>query len=195
MEDVPQWITDTIGVLPDPFYIQIIGRPKNGKTSFTMKLVRDLAVRYDCFYSSMEEGDSKTIQDAFKRVSMEEVKGKVMLGDGFYFNDLMAYLRGPGKRKKIIVIDSLDYMKLTKHQYIKLTESFPSKSFIVICWGGKKARDFVCDDYYGNQIKHMMGAIVGVENFQAETIGRYGPTEKYTIWAKGVKKTTQQTLF
>ena len=192
LEEVPQWIMDALGVLPDPFHIQIIGRPKNGKTSFTMQLVKALADRYSVFYSSMEEGDSKTIQDAYQRVNMEEVNGKVMLGDGFYFADLMDYLRGPGKRKKIVVIDSLDYMKLTKAQYIKLIEAFPRKSFIVICWGGRKGRDFVCDDYFGNKIKHMMGAIVGVENFKTHTVGRYGPCESYTIWERGVKQEAKQ---
>lgn len=188
LDNVPEWIQNTIGTLPDPFYIQVIGRPKNGKTSLIMNLVRSLAEQFDCFYNSLEEGDSKTIQDAYIRSDMQAVAGKVMLGDGFYFNDLMDYLHGAGKRKKIVVIDSLDYMKLTKLQYIKLIETFPSKSFIVICWGGRKGKDFVCDDYYGNQIKHMMGAIIGVEGFVAETIGRYGPTEPYTIWAKGAKK-------
>lgn len=192
MEDVPEWITNTLGVLPDPFHIQIIGRPKNGKTSFTMQLVRALAESKSIFYSSMEEGDSKTIQDAFQRVHMEDVAGKVMLGDGFYFNDLMEYLRGPGKRKQIVVIDSLDYMKLTKIQYIKLVEAFPRKSFIIICWGGLKGRDWVCDDFFGNKIKHMMGAIVGVGNFKTHTVGRYGPTESYTIWEKGVKAQPKQ---
>lgn len=188
MEDIPDWITDTIGTLPDPFHIQIIGRPKNGKTSFVMQLVRALAERKSIFYSSMEEGDSKTIQDAYKRVNMEEVAGKVMLGDGYYFNDLMAELRGESRRKQIVVIDSLDYMKLTKAQYIKLIEAFPRKSFIIICWGGLKGRDWVCDDFFGNKIKHMMGAIVGVSNFKTHTVGRYGPTESYTIWEKGVRK-------
>jgi hypothetical protein len=187
LEEIPQWITDTVGVLPDPFHIQVIGKPKNGKTSFVMQLVKSLASRYDIFYSSLEEGDSKTIQDAFKRVNMTEVAGKVMLGDGFYFNQLMEYLRGPGRRKKIVVIDSLDYMKLTKIQYIKLIETFPRKSFIIICWGGMKAREFVCDDYYGNQIKYMMGAIVGVSSFKTHTVGRYGPCESHTIWAEGAK--------
>jgi len=194
MEGIPEWITNSFGCLPDPFYIQIIGRPKNGKTSLTMQLIKDLATVHNCFYSSMEEGDSKTIQDAFKRVNMGEVTGKVMLGDGFYFNDLVTYLKGPGKRKKIIVLDSLDYMKLTKIQYIRLIELFPSKSFIVICWGSKKGREVVCDDYYGNKIKHMMGAIVCVDNFTAETIGRYGPTERYVIWDKGVKKPSQMSI-
>lgn len=194
MEDVPQWITDCIGILPDPFHIQLIGRPKNGKTSFVMQLVRALGERYQVFYSSMEEGDSKTIQDAFRRVDMGAVAGKVMLGDGFYFADLMEYLRGPGKRKKIVVIDSLDYMKLTKAQYIKLVETFPRKSFIIICWGGRKGRDFVCDDYFGNKIKHMMGAIIGVEGFKTHTVGRYGPAESYTIWEKGVKNSPRQMM-
>lgn len=183
LDNVPDWIVNILGRLPDPFYIQVIGRPKNGKTTFAMQVVKGLAMSgYNVWYNSKEEGDCVTIQDAYKLVGMKVVKGYVFLGDGYYFDDMMEYLHGPGKRKKIVVIDSLDYMKLTKRQFIKLTETFPSKSFMVLCWGGKKGHEWVCDDYYGNQIRHMMGSIVGVQDYIVESRGRYGPTELYSVY-------------
>ena len=184
LENVPEWITNTFGVLPDPFHIQVIGRPKNGKTSVIMKFAKDMSIAgYHTWYNSKEEGDSKTVQDAYLRVDMKKAAGKMFLGDGYYYQDMREYLKdGAGKRKKIVIIDSLDYIKLTKKQYIQLIEENPTKSFVVICWGGKKGTEWVCDDYYGNQIKHMMGMITGVQSFIVESRGRYGPTEPYSIW-------------
>jgi hypothetical protein len=198
LEDVEPWVQNTLGVLPDPFHIQVIGRPKNGKTSFVMRLVKSLAVSgYTTWYNSKEEGKCKTIQDAYRLAKMKDVAGMVMLGQDYYFNDMMDYLAGPGKRKKIVVIDSLDYVKLTKKQYIKLTEAHPRKSFIVVCWGQRKGKEFVCDDYYGNQLKYMMGSIVGVEGHIVESKGRYGPTEPFALWPEKYplrRKSNQQQI-
>lgn len=180
LEGLEQWVTDTFGRLPDPFHLLIIGKRKNGKTTLTMQLCKSLARRYKVFYSSREEGDSITIQEQFIRHSMAEVTGNFFLGDGFGFTELVDKLKQT--YYKIIVIDSLDYMKLTKQQYIKLVETFPTKSFIIVCWGERKGKDWVADDYYANQIAYMVGAVVGVADFKANCIGRYGPTEEHVIW-------------
>jgi hypothetical protein len=192
LEDVDQWVIDALGRLPDPFHIIVIGKRKNGKTSFVMKLCKSLAKKYKIFYSSREEGDSVTIQDAYKRVDMKEVAGKMFLGDGFSFEELVEKLKAT--YYKIVVIDSLDYMKLTKIQYQTLIETFPRKSFIIICWGQKKGRDWVADDYFGNKIAFMVGAVVGIADFKTDVIGRYGPTDEYVIWEKKPSKGTQLKL-
>lgn len=187
IEGLPDRVTNALGILPDPFHIVVTGKRKNGKTSFVMQMVKELGkAGLKVFYNSLEEGDSKTIQDAFIRSNMVEAKGKVMLGDGFYFDDLMELLRN--SNYKVVVIDSLDYMKLTKRNYIKMVETFPRKSFIILTWGQKKGNVFTSDDYYGRQIEYMVGAVVGVDDFTATAIGRYGPTEPYDIWPNKPKK-------
>lgn len=181
-----------VGVLPDPFSMIVVGQPKNGKTSFIMRLCRHLAERYKVFYSSLEEGDSKTIQDALILAKMEEVTGNFFLGDGYFFNELVAKLKQKNS-PKIIVIDSHDYMKLTIYQWQKLEKMFPRKSWIIICWGKASAKDFaVPDDYFAKKIKYKVGTVVLVRDFIAESRGRYGPTEPYTIWDKRKPKQGDQ---
>jgi len=197
IEGLPEWVTDTFGMLPDPFHIQVIGMPKNGKTSLVMRLTHAISELREVLYVSKEEGDSSTVQEAYIRENMHERVGKVFLGDSFSFKKVQEYLRtGGGKKKKVVVLDSSDYLNLTKQQYAELISEFKKTSFVVISWGVRKGHEWKCRSAYGDQIKHMMGAVCGVENFHAQTIGRYGPTIDYTIWDKAPKQhNNQMTLF
>lgn len=173
-----------IGTLPDPFSMIVIGQPKNGKTSFVMRLCRHLADYHKVFYSSLEEGDSKTIQDALILANMQDVVGSFFLGDGYTYADLWEKLDKP-RSPKIIVIDSLDYMKLTFEQWKKLNKKYPNKSWIIICWGKYSSKEFaIPDDYFGRKIKYQVGTVVRVQDFIVETRGRYGSTEKLVLWNK-----------
>lgn len=170
---------NAVGQLADPFTLLVFGRPKNGKTSFIMKLCKYLTKFGKVYYNSAEEGDSKTIQDALILAKMNEVDaGKFILGDNDSFDEMCQKLTK--NRAKVAVIDSLDYMKLTTQQYKKLISKFPNKSFIIISWekAGKPG------SFYAKEIEFQVGAVVHVKNFVAKTVGRYGPTEPYVIWNK-----------
>jgi hypothetical protein len=140
-------------------------------------------------YNSCEEGDSKTIQDAFIRQGMDEVKGKFFLGDNLSFNDMCDYLDKP-RRPNTVIIDSLDYMHLTQQQYKKMVARFGKrKNIIVVCWGDETGKDFMePDDYHARKIKYMVGGLVLVKNFIATSRGRYGSTIPHVIWEEGAKK-------
>ena len=186
--DIVNWNFRRVN-LPDPWFrhlgdasknfrMLVQGKPKNGKTDYVMKLTKMLAEHYGkVFYNSIEEGKSKTLQEAVVRNNMDEVKGKWMLA-------------GPGERtfdgywKKIIrpqsgqilVIDSLDYMKLTFDQYMQLHERFKNrKAIIVVCWSDPK-------DVVAKKIEYTMDMVVTVKNFKAHIRSRFGGNETYTIW-------------
>jgi hypothetical protein len=172
------WL-DSFGAPSDPFHALIYGHPKNGKTSLCMRFAKYLTGFGKVFYSSIEEGDTKTTQDAFHREKMNEIEdGKFMLGDQYFFNDLVEYLKKP-RTGKFIFIDSRDYMKLTSQQYIKLITLFPSKSFI-ICWeqAGKPAGKFAKD------IEYMVDIVVHVHDFKARVRSRFGGCKDFIIWDK-----------
>jgi hypothetical protein len=172
---------DSFGLPSDPFHMLVFGHPKNGKTTFMMRFAKYLATHHGkVFYSSIEEGDTKTTQDAFIREKMDEIPdGKFMLGDQFFFTDLVEYLKG-ANRGKFVFIDSRDYMKLTAQQYIKLITLFPNKSFIIICWeaAGKPAGKFAKD------IEYMVDVVVHVNDFKAKCRGRFGGNKDFVILNK-----------
>jgi hypothetical protein len=182
---------DSFGLPADPFRMLVYGLPKNGKTTFMMRFAKYLAMNFGkVFYSSIEEGDTKTTQDVFNREKMDEIPdGKFMLGDQYFFTDLVEYLKGPN-RGKFIFIDSRDYMKLTAQQYIKLTTLFPNKSFIIICWeqAGKPAGKFAKD------IEFMVDIVVHVSDFKAKCRGRFGGLKDFVIMDKKAKVGDQLKL-
>jgi KaiC/GvpD/RAD55 family RecA-like ATPase len=182
-----EWI-DGVGLLSKPFTLLVYGKPKNGKTSFVMKLCKHLTKFGKVYYNSAEEGDSKTIQDALILAKMEESPaGKFMIGDRDTFLEMKEKLAKKNSGA-FVVIDSIDYLYFDVHQYKKLIEEFPNKSFIIISWekGGEPKSQAARD------IKHMVGAVVHVKNHVAHTIGRYGPTEPYVIWDKKAPKKEEQ---
>jgi len=181
---------ESFGLPSDPFHALVYGHPKNGKTTFMMRFAKYLTQFGKVFYSSIEEGDTKTTQDVFVREKMDEIEdGKFMLGDQYFFHDLVEYLKGKN-RGKFIFIDSRDYMKLTAQQPIKLITLFPHKSFIIICWeqAGKPAGKFAKD------IEYMVDIVVHVHEFKAKCRSRFGGGKDFIIWNKKPKVGDQLQL-
>jgi predicted ATP-dependent serine protease len=173
------WL-ESFGHLSDPFRMLVYGLPKNGKTTLIMSFCKYLTRFGKVFYDSIEEGDSSTIQDAYVRAKMDELPdGKFMLGDRFFFADLVEYLKKPNSGR-FVVIDSRDYINLTSLQWKKLTVMFPKKSFILICWeaAGKPLGKFAKD------IEFMVDVVVHVKNHRAKAVGRFGGGKEYVIWDK-----------
>lgn len=108
----------------------IMGPPKNGKTSFAMMVAKYLTNFGRVYYNSIEEGFSKTIQLAFKRVDMSETKGKLILAQE-NFNQMYTRL-SRHKSPDIVIIDSLQFMELEFSEYKKLKVDFANKIFIFI---------------------------------------------------------------
>lgn len=186
---IPQKWVDAIGEISDPFTWMVFGHPKNGKTSFLLQFCKDIATSgIKVYYNSMEEGHSKTLQDAFIRVGMSDIpNGMFSLGDRDTLDAMMLKLKT--NRARVVVIDSRDYMKLTADQWKRLTNAFPKKSFVLVCWeqAGKPMGK------YAKDIAYMVSMITHVSNFTATTNGRFGAGLKYTIWNK--VKTSPGELF
>lgn len=168
-----------LGDISAPFRWLVFGLPKNGKTTFVLSFCKDVCEFSKVYYNSMEEGDSKTMQEALKRVGMGDTKpGRFMLGDRDTFAEMMVKLQK--NRAQVVVIDSRDYMKLTTDQYKRLTTAFPKKSFILVCWeqSGKPLGK------YAKDIEFMVDMVTHVSRFQALTNGRFGAQLRYKIWDK-----------
>ncbi|HUM50457.1 MAG TPA: hypothetical protein PK431_01530 [Chitinophagales bacterium] len=171
-----------IGVPEKNFSCFIQGGSGNGKTDYCVKFAKYLSEFAKVLYVSHEEGISKSIQEAFARNNMHEVSGKVVLAEKATVAELIVYL----KRKnspKIMIIDSLDYMNLTKADYIKIRESCPKKAVIIISWSEGKEPATTA----GKKIKYMCDIKINVSNFRAYPASRYGGHDPYIIWDKSKK--------
>lgn len=154
----------------------IYGPPKNGKTSFAMKLVKYLTKFRRVAYNSVEEGLSLTIQMAMDRVQMSQVGSKVILLEKETTEELVTRL-DKKKSPDIIVIDSVQFMELKFSEYKMLKERYPNKLFIYISHVEGKTPD-------GSTAKRIWrdaNVIFRIEGFKAFTTSRYGGEGDITI--------------
>ena len=166
---------DSFGEVEDASRWLIYGESGNGKTDFCVKLAKELSRHKKVAYLSKEEGDKSTLQEAYKR---NEMKGSnVQIWVDFSFQDVVSELRSK-RSPKIVIIDSIDYMSITKAQYIELDQLFPQVMLIFVCWGqGKKPMSDI-----GKGIEFMVDVKVHIEKYVAFPKSRYGGNLPYVIW-------------
>jgi hypothetical protein len=187
----------TFGEPEKNFKMCIWGASGNGKTDFCVQFSKYLTQFGKVYYNSFEEGVSKSLQAAFNRHEMMEVKGKIIVGDRETFPEVMQRLRQRNS-PHFTIIDSLDYMNFKKEHYKLLVETFPHKSFIFISWqSGSEPKTAAAKD-----IKYMSDIKVHVKLYNAYPMCRYGGNEVFNIWdkyklepAEKPKKPTLPTLF
>jgi len=147
----------------------IYGPPKNGKTSFAMKLVKYLTNFKRAAYNPVEEGLSRTIQMAMDRVNMDEVGNKLILLDKENVQELIERL-DRHKSPDIIVNDSIQFMELKFSEYKLLKERYPKKLFIYI----SHVEGSVPDGNTAKRIWRDANVIFRIEGFTAFVTSRYG---------------------
>lgn len=166
----------------------IYGDSGSGKTTFCIKLAKELSNHGKVYYNSCEQGESRSLQKVCQLCNVEEVKqSQIMFGDRDTFEEMMEKLKR--NRAKFVFIDSLQYANLTTEKYKKLIEKYPKKSFIIISWskGGKPKGE------YGKAIEYMVDIKIVVHRGIAKAASRFGHTEPYKIFDAPQKVQQGQT--
>lgn len=174
-----KWL-EAMGRPEKNFKMIIYGKPKNGKTEFCIQFAKYMTKFGKVLYNSFEQGHSKSLQDAFRRQNMQDVKGKIIVTHKEKYQDMFNRL----KRKKspqIVFIDSLQYIKLSGDQWKELIETFPRKVFIVIshAQGDEPKGEGAITIQYDVDIS------VLVKGFAAHCQGRFGGGSEIIIWEEG----------
>lgn len=158
------------------------GQSGNGKSSFTMQLVRELATIGKVFYNALEEGTRKTMQDNVKRSDLASVRRNVVIG-----KESMAEMSeriSKRKRPQFYVIDSYQYARMTWRQYVEFKDKHSDVLLIFISHAeGKRPKGKAADD-----VKYDADLKIWVEGYKAISNGRYNPGGEYVIWEDGANK-------
>lgn len=171
-----------IGHLQSNATILIIGPPKQGKSDYTMKLVKELALNgTKTFYNSSEEGKSSTLKENVIRNNMQEVAGKVIFGNREPFDKLLKRMQGPNSGG-VLVLDSWDYMHLTEKKFQELRTALKNKMIIIICW----AHGARPDSSEARKIEHHADVIVKVSNLTAIPVSRFGGNERLKFGERSI---------
>jgi hypothetical protein len=169
-----------IGLPEKGFKMLIWGASGSGKTTFTMHLCKALAGLGRVYYNSIEEGEGRTIQNAFKRAGLQDVPAeKFALGDRHSYDEMVEVLAAKRNRIQFVVIDSIQYLNLTAAQYKNLVSLFPRKTFILISWekaGGAPKGE------HAQGIRYMVDVKCYVKKGVAVADSRFGATEPFVIF-------------
>lgn len=189
--NLPEAFTRSFGDIEDAFDCIIYGNSGNGKTNFTVAVIKDLmqALHQKCIYISFEEGHTKTLQKTMiqRHDMLNQVGNLLEIMDHTTYDDLVKRM---AKRKsaKIWVIDSLQASHLTEQQCANLKQRFvmsrKKKIIIYISWAeGKKPKGSVAQavEYYAH-VK------VRVEGLIAFFKSRFGGNRNYVVWEEGAKR-------
>jgi predicted ATP-dependent serine protease len=128
----PEWQA-AIGLPSVGFSMLIYGPSGNGKTTFALKLCKELNRFGQVYYNSVEQGQGLSLQQALRQCNMEECEHHpFMIGDRDNFNDMVEKLSVKRQKTRFAVIDSLQYIELTVERFKLLQQKLPHISFIII---------------------------------------------------------------
>jgi DNA replication protein DnaC len=198
VDNLPDAFTRSFGDIEDAFDCIIYGNSGNGKTNFTVDIIKCLvlALKQKCMYISYEEGHTKTLQKTMiERHDMLNLVGNLVeiLDHATYeeLEKLMSRKRSP----KVYVIDSLQASRLTEEQCASLKQRFvmsrKKKILIYISWAdGKRPKGAVAQavEYYAH-VK------IRVEGFIAFFKSRFGGNRNYVVWEEGARRYWQTKPF
>lgn len=156
------------------------GASGNGKTRFALQLCKYLCRFGRVAYDSLEEGLSKSMQNAIIDIGMKDVSRRFVLLDKENITELSERLHRR-KSPDIIVIDSVQYTGLNYGDYKKLREEFPRKLFILVSHAdGREPAGRVA-----KSIRYDASVKIRIEGYKAFPVSRYGGGEAFTVWEKG----------
>jgi len=155
----------------------IWGDSGNGKTTFAMKLAKELCKYALVAYDSLEEGASLTMRNTMERCGMMDVNKRFLLLDAEPLDQLSIRLKRQ-RSPEIVIIDSFQYTQMTYKQYIQFKEANKKKLLIFISHADGKQPN-------GRAAKSVMYDAtlkIRVEGFRAFSKGRFiGPVGHYDV--------------
>ena len=166
----------------------VYGLSGHGKTSFNMQLARNLCSYKRVQYNTLEEGARKSFRDAMERNHMHLAKHRFSINSEDY-NELLKRVENR-KGHRIIIVDSIQYLGITKTEYRKLKSlalQFKKLIIFVSHARGRKPLGALAEFVeYDADVK------IRVEGFTAFIKSRYGGGQDYIIWPEGAAKYWQK---
>lgn len=163
----------------------IWGNSGNGKTSFVLQLLKYLSGFGKVAYNSLEEGGAHTLQQAFVRNNMADIRHKLLVIDGESLAEMQQRL-DKKRSPDVYVVDSLQYAGINYEQYKTIKERFRHKLIIYV----SHADGRLPDGRAARKIMYDATLKIWVEGYRAISKGRYvGPNGGiYTVWEEGSTK-------
>lgn len=173
-----EWL-GAIGLPAIGFTMLVWGPSGNGKTTFVMKLCKELNKFGQVYYNSVEQGQGVSLQQVLRQCQMDECEHHpFMIGDRDTFDEMVEKLGNKRQKTRFAVIDSLQYIGLTVERFKLLQEKLPHISFIII---SHATADNKPQGAHAATIRFMAEIKTKVLKGVAVSDSRYGATLPYRV--------------
>lgn len=162
------------------------GRPTNGKTSFVVQLIKELArMGMRVRFYNFEEQASISMQKTIRRENLADVAHNIQV-----VNFIMTYdeikKEIASTRTQVIVIDTIQKAGITKSEVEELRKEFPN---ILIVFVSHVLPNGLPEKAPANQAYREASLKIYVDRFRAISQGRFfGRLGYYTIWQEEADK-------
>ena len=179
-----KWL-DSFGEPPVSGSWIIYGTSGSGKTSFALKMAKYLTFFDRVLYWSLEQGNSKTFQSAWKREKMADCGTDIMVADEETSFEMIEKTMKQRKGRGILIIDSLTPLKGQSFNIVAYERFRKRMKDKLLIWVSHE-RNGIPDTNVGDYIMKLADLKMRVEGFKVTTNSRAGDKMKdFIIWEKG----------
>lgn len=166
----------------------IYGTSGSGKTGFALKLAKYLT-RFDrVLYWTLEQGNSKTFQNAWKRDKMADCGTGIMVADEDASFEMIEKSMNQRKGRGILIIDSLTPLKGQSFNIVAYERFRKKMKGKLLIWVSHE-KNGIPDTNVGDYIMKLADMKIRVEGFVAMTNTRAGHRMKdFVVWEKGAEE-------
>jgi len=182
-----KWL-DSFGEPPVSGFWMVYGTTGSGKTSFALQLAKYLTKFDRVLYWSLEQGNSKTFQSAWRREKMTDCGTDIVVADEETSFDVIEKTMMQRKGRGILIIDSLTPLKGQSFNIVAYERFRKRMKGKLLIWLSHE-KNGLPDTNVGDYIMKLADLKIRVEGFKAITNSRAGDKMKdFIIWEKGANE-------
>jgi hypothetical protein len=182
-----KWL-DSFGEPPVSGSWIIYGTSGSGKTCFALQLAKYLTNFDRVLYWSLEQGNSKTFQSAWKREKMADCGTDIMVSDEETGFEMIEKTMNQRKGRGILIIDSLTPLKGQSFNIVAYERFRKRMKNKLLIWVSHE-KGGIPDTNVGDYIMKLADLKMRVEGFKVITNSRAGDKMKdFIVWKKGVNE-------
>jgi len=182
-----KWL-DSFGEPPVSGSWIIYGTSGSGKTGFALQLAKYLTNFNRVLYWSLEQGNSKTFQSAWKREKMADCGSDIMVADEETSFEMIEKTMKQRKGRGILIIDSLTPLKGQSFNIVAYERFRKRLKNKLLIWVSHE-KGGIPDTNVGDYIMKLADLKMRVDRFMVFTNSRAGDKMKdFIVWEKGANE-------
>lgn len=158
------------------------GGSGDGKTDFSLQMAKYLSNFGKVYYNTLEERGRESFRIACIRNNIESCGSKFQYESEKYEQMMLRLTKK--RAPKIVIIDSLQYLRITAKQYDEMRKLLPNTLFIFI----SHAKGALPKGALADEIRYDADVKIYIKDFVAKIQSRFGGNKPFVIWEAGMRE-------